>query len=225
MSENLPKNHGARWTDHDREKVFELYRLGRSFKEIANQFNRSETSIELQIREIFLINAINRRKIKHLKHFTDKRNLPSIRKYGLLSRQSLIDREINYIFNDDKRLDQLSHGVCFSVTNLNSHLLNSYRLRFPSREWIEIFVDANILIKSRCLYFSSNAAKSAFSDLRKDFQLGTFKAFEAMFAESIPSSPNASRAGKESHETTCNQAEIIILGNIAKSKILGWKQL
>ena len=225
MSEDRPANHGKKWSIHDRNRIFELHKHGHSFSEIAREFERTPASIELQLREIFIQNNITRRNIKHLKHFTDKRNLPSIQKYGILPIEKIIDRKIEHYSNDDQRLDKFKHGSCFSITNINKYLLNSYKSRFPEREWIEIVVDAEILCKSRCFYFSSNAAKNVFTTLRDDYDLCTPKAFEAMFAQSIPSSPFASRAGKALNETTCVQAEVIILGTIAKSRILSWNPL
>lgn len=225
MEKDRPINHGKKWTTSDRSKLYELYKLGRSYSELANHFERSTLSIELQLREIFISNLLETRNIKHLKHFTDKRNLFSIQKYGLLPIKSLVSRGIKYYHNDEKRLDNLQDGVCFSVSNINKYLLNTYKSRFPQKEWIEIIIDAQALIKSRCLYFSSNAAKSSFSKLREDYELSTPKAFEAMFADSIPTSPYATRAGKGLDQTTCDQAEVIILGSIGKSKILGWNQL
>lgn len=225
MTALKPLNHGAKWSEDDKEKVFELYKKGWSYQKIASSFKRTSISIELQIREHFIKSMLKKREIKTLYHFTDLRNLESIKKFGLLSISKLNEKNIEYHPNDPQRLDGIQNGICLSISGINKHLLKVYKQRYPEKKWVIIYIDASVLIKSGCLYFSSNAAKRFFNKAKDSWDLGSVRAFEAMFDEQIPSSPNATRQGKDKWEPTCDQAEVVFVRSISKKHIIKWENI
>ena len=155
MTALKPLNHGAKWSEDDKKKVFELYKKGWSYQKIASSFKRTSISIELDTRALYKKHA-QKREIKTLYHFTDLRNLESIKKFGLLSISKLNEKNIEYHPNDPQRLDGIQNGICISISGINKHLLKVYKQRYPEKKWVVISIDASVLIKSGCLYFSSN---------------------------------------------------------------------
>ena len=89
-----------------------------------------------------VIEIIKKRKITKLIHVTRKENLKSILNYGILSRDDLIKRNIDFKFNDNDRYDQWEFASCFSVTNLNPFLIKRFieRQKLNAKDFFEIHV-------------------------------------------------------------------------------------
>ena len=73
--------------------------------------------IESSIKEV-----LEKRNITKLIHVTNKKNLDSILKYGILSLIDLEKDNIDYEFNDSLRLENRRDAVCLSVTEHNYFL-------------------------------------------------------------------------------------------------------
>ena len=127
-------------------------------KEWSNFLKRNtKDSNTTQIKEDFSIgnkfendelkNYIEQKDIKKLIHFTDSRNLESILKYGLLSKNELDRLNFTYKFNDDKRLDGCLDFISLSVTKPNIFLLQSFLKRRIILNPILLEIDVSMLWK------------------------------------------------------------------------------
>jgi hypothetical protein len=64
------------------------------------------------------------RKITALYHFTPLQNVVSIFNYGILGRDDLRARGINYKVSDANRVDPIANGICISLTKPNDYMLS-----------------------------------------------------------------------------------------------------
>lgn len=103
---------------------------------------------------------LNTRGIKFLLHFTDSRNIPSIWRYGMLSRTRLDEMGFSYCYSDEKRLDNRLNYISLSITNYNKFLYQVYKERGTIKDGVLVYIDASILYKENNdrIYYSSNAA-------------------------------------------------------------------
>lgn len=86
--------------------------------------------------------------ITRLLHFTDEKNIDSILKYGILPRENLVSNAIDYVFNDENRIDGYPDSICLSVENPNDRLLKAFKQRFPERKFKLITINPAILYSS-----------------------------------------------------------------------------
>ena len=159
--------------------------------------------------------VIKNRKIEKLIHVTNKENLESIKKYGLMPVSELENNKINYICNDNLRLDNHIDGVCLSVTNVNEYLFGSFQKRYRDSQYVVLEIDPNILIdpKIRKIYYDYNAAspRSAKSETN----------MEIMFPETnVKKLIEHTRRDKKINEPTSGQAEILFFGKIDPKYII-----
>lgn len=219
-----PLNHGKPWSTELKKNLLDLYNEGYDFDSLARKFKRTSLSIELTIRKIKISNFFKERKIEKLIHFTDHRNLESIKKYGLLPVERLKEKKIKYFFNDKDRLDNQLGGISLSVTKRNDHLLKAFNTR-EKRDWIEIEIDPEVASTRNCFFYFTNAANAVFKNTTNEM-LSSFEYLELMFDEYITPHPNSprsityTRTHKNANETTDEQAEIIANWIVPKTKIL-----
>ena len=76
-----------------------------------------------------ILKIIKQRNITQLIHFTNKKNVSSIIKNGLLNNDELKRRNLKYISNDPERRDNLTHSISLSITNKNSDLYEAFKYR------------------------------------------------------------------------------------------------
>ena len=171
---------------------------------------------ELRIQEI-----IQKRGIIKLIHVTRKKNLKSIYEHGILPRKKLDEKKIEYVFNDNKRLDGWLNASSISVTKLNPFLIQSFNERHNLKrgDWFEIQIKPSILTVNECIFCDTNAASATFNPYRNNTEnlksLKLWMAFEGMFNNKIYQTQRSiTRIGQKTSETTCNQAEICIVGKI-----------
>lgn len=96
------QNAYKKWSTVEDEKLKNLFLQNKSIPEIARLLGRSSNAISRRIEKIKCEkNTSNLSYVKpkydfSLFHFTDPRNLPSIKKYGLLSWQELVNKKIHH---------------------------------------------------------------------------------------------------------------------------------
>jgi len=224
---NKPRNHGKPWTKNLKEEVIDLYKQGHSINKISQRFERTSTSIELTIRENEILDIISMRNIKKLFHFTDARNIETIKKYGILPITRLNEKDIKYYANDLNRFDGQTGGISLSISSRNHGLLKRYHERNP-RSWVEIEISPEVAATRNCLFYDYNAADSKFRnnlEFSEDY-LQSPNAFSSMFSDRVESSKYSfNREDKKPFEPTSPQAEIIVRWLIPKSKILNFKEI
>lgn len=149
----------------------------------------------------YIANPVERciavRNLTKLYHFTAVGNIASILRYGILSRKVLEERGINYIANDDMRLEhRLSHINC-SIEYPNNMLLRKYKSN-SNNEFCLFEIDMQVLKESKWAKCCPvNAAKCAGS------YIFPINKIEKLFYEPRPVSLPA-------NFTTDKQAEVLI---------------
>ena len=144
------------------------------------------------------------RGIKHLVHFTQAENLPSIQTFGLRSRQELERFKVSFQFNDAQRIDGFLNAVSLSVTSPNYKMFYSLR-QSKSVQWAVIFLDAyKVLRNFDCAFHATNAANNSMR-FRPIEERKTLDAFESMFYDNEVRKAR----GLENNEPTDPQAEIL----------------
>jgi hypothetical protein len=102
------------------------------------------------------------RGVDELVHFTNILNLENIIRYGLLSRKEIETKGIRYYFNDKKRLENMSHAICLSISFPNYKMLYKY---MRSEKFLIISLDKSILWELICIFCPTNAAQKNISEL------------------------------------------------------------
>ena len=112
-------------------------------------------------------NELNKRGIRYLLHFTSLSNLPSIKKYGLLSRIQLEKLGIAYKKVDPKRIDNQLGRISLSITNHNEFYLKKALEDKLITKPILLRIDAAILADPDVFatFYVTNAANKAMSKL------------------------------------------------------------
>jgi hypothetical protein len=123
---------------------------------------------------------IARRHISHLLHFTCLENLATILEFGLLSRDELDQRRIDYCINDHYRFDGRTDTVSLSVSFPNYRMFYRLQQQNPQRSWVILLINPAVLSLSNCLYLPGNAASRQHA-LQQNAH-GP-EAFERMFAD------------------------------------------
>ena len=77
---------------------------------------------------------LDNRRIRYLIHFTDAKNIPSIRENGILSVEQLEKRRITYKQNDEYRKDNEPDYISLSVSGMNQYVYRTFRYSNQSIE-------------------------------------------------------------------------------------------
>lgn len=172
-------------------------------------------SIESNINEISIHEVIKNRNITKLIHVTNKKNLDSILKHGILPLTNLEKDGIDYEFNDSLRLEKRRDAICLSVTDYNNFLFGSFQKKYPKNEYVVLEIDPQILlIEGIEKVFCDYNAASRFSNK-------STTNMEIMFKEKIKRRAKIkTRTKKEKNEPTSYQAEILYCGKIDSKYIM-----
>jgi len=179
-----------------------------------------------------IVEIIKKRGISKLIHVTRKENLKSILNYGILPRDDLVKKNINFKFNDYDRYDKWEFTSCLSVTKLNPFLIKKFieRQKLNAKDFFEIHIKPTILVYNQCIYCDTNAASITFNEYRNNPEkldiLKSWLAFEGMFKETVRQTKGRiRRLYKLENETTCSQAEICVIGKIPKDYFINIKSM
>lgn len=128
--------------------------------------------------------VINRRDIKYLVHFTRLENLDNILTNGIIPRKELDKQQVNYVYNDQLRLDEKTNYSCLSIGFPNDLMFYTKRKNNPNSEWVIIGVSLEVLLNCDCLFYPCNSASSNVS--HKDISnFQGVKAFDEMFQNDL----------------------------------------
>ncbi len=143
--------------------------------------------------------------INYLVHFTNVENLENILKYGLLPKNILENKGIEFINNDKDRLDN-TDAICMSIEFPNYKMF--YKLRQQnSSKWAVIKLDPNIMIDLDCAFCYENAASHNIRNIPLENRK-SIVAFLKMF-EDVCNKSRAQLNIKNSF-TTNPQAEVLV---------------
>lgn len=157
---------------------------------------------------------IKNRGITKLIHFTSTDNLESIYKNGLLPRNTLLSRNLEFDYNDHNRLDNRLDAICISVSNPNSHLLDEFINRYPEKKYVVLEINPSILYEIKKDNFPIERIYSDYNAASK-YAKKSFVDMSIMFKKEINKRHIAhNRDGKKDFEPTSDQAEILFFGKI-----------
>ena len=152
-----------------------------------------------------ILRRIQERAITRLVHFTRVTSLAGIiddRK--IASTQSLLNRGVNGVVNDPRRLDRHLDYVCCSIQYPNVYLLDRYRATDFTQDWVLLFLTPCLLLLPTTRFSPVNAA-TAGGTLVQD----GIEGFESMFEPRV-----SARAGRGPHHLphcpTDMQAEVLV---------------
>ncbi|MFS2196936.1 DarT ssDNA thymidine ADP-ribosyltransferase family protein [Pseudomonas sp. Pseusp3] len=155
------------------------------------------------------------RNIQYLFHFTRSSNLPSILTSGIIPRKLLQNNNIPFTLNDAERFDKREDRTCLSISFPNCKMLCQMMANFPNDDWAVIRLKPDTLWQNDCLFTETNAAKAYIRD-STDASLRGGVALEKLFANEELRKQN----GRQKHETTDVQAEVLVSGIIPVSEII-----
>jgi hypothetical protein len=95
---------------------------------------------------------IKERGIQHLTHFTKLQNLDSILKGGIIPRQELERRSLEFAFSDQSRVDGETDASCFSITFPNYKMFYNLRMRDLKQKWVVVGCSPRILWEKDCAF-------------------------------------------------------------------------
>lgn len=152
---------------------------------------------------------IQERNITSLYHFTKADNLYSILRNGLLSRKTLDEKEIAYLYNDEARLEGKLQANCLSISFPNYKMFYKYRDQSRCDEWCVIELNPRVLYEKECLFCIENAASNN-ENMRSDEEKKGIDGLKKLFynedyRRQINLKPNF---------TTNPQAEVLVLEDI-----------
>ena len=103
---------------------------------------------KLNSEQIKIKDVLEKRGIRYLIHFTDSKNIPSIKRNGLLSVEMLDKMKVEYTSNDKRRHDHALDYISLSVSGMNSSVYNSFRHSKQSIEHgVAVVIDAAMLYR------------------------------------------------------------------------------
>lgn len=167
-------------------------------------------------------NAAWRRRIAHLLHFTQLRNLPTIVEHGIMPRSDLYQTDFMAMASAEGRLDGNDAAISVSITGANYRLFEGKRMRNATVPWVFLLLEPEILWKHECAFHRRNAAKK--KERGETGYLGGPYAFELMFEDG--SGPALFRGnsyrvetGIPDHLPTYSDAEVQVFGAIPPTLI------
>lgn len=163
---------------------------------------------------------IDMRGITKLIHFTSENNIESIMEHGLLSRKTLSDFQYEFDFNDYQRLEKKHDAICLSVEVPNDHLIAEYMKRFPEKKYKILEISPTVLYEHKKddalvdrIYCDYNAASRYSQKSMIDMEI--------MYKNELRKRHIIyNREGKQDNLPTCDQAEILFLGDIPSKYII-----
>ena len=181
------------------------------------------TNAQLEIKAF-----LEKRNIKYLIHFTDSKNVESIKRHGILSVQQLMNRGIAFSRNDLGRYDNMPDYISLSITNPNEELLSSFRKKGSILDAKFIYIDASILYLETTdrRYCYTNAANRNCKSGNSLYYLKNM--FSDTLTYQVPSTGiyrtfNRFEEKRRSNEPTDPQAEILFNRKIDPKYILDIK--
>ena len=159
---------------------------------------------------------VNNRGIEQVIHWTKIENLESIRRFGLLTREELERRGIEFKSSDALRLDGRGSINC-SISFPNYRMF--YAKRGGEQDWIVICLKPDVLWEKRCEFCKTNSASAEIFKASRDKLMG-IDALKILFDEEYGDIKRADLQIPDNY-TTDPQAEVRVLEQIEAAYISG----
>lgn len=161
---------------------------------------------------------VESRGITSLIHFTEVRNVPGILLHGLLGRETIADRGLEAVFNDQYRYDKAADAICASISFPNYKMFYRLQINNPDTDWAVLRLDPKILWEIPCAFCVTNAASDEVTNISIEVR-AEFESLASMFAD-VPWNIKREYLGITDDFCTDPQAEVLILGSVDPSYIL-----
>lgn len=160
---------------------------------------------------------VEKNSIPFLTHFTDFRNLSGVMSQGLVPRAVLEAKGLDFIYNDEVRLDGVKGSISASIAFPNYKMFYKYRCTSPARNWVVLIIDKSVLWESECLFFKHNAAdkRMIFEDRKR---LAQVAALSGVYDDEVGDIQRDNNLLKP-YDPTDPQAEVLVLSSIPPDKI------
>ena len=158
------------------------------------------------------------RKIPHLVHFTNIKNLESIIEYGLVPRDLLEDIEGESYINDPHRFDGHADSVSLSIAFPNCQMFYSL-WNGSSEQYCILGLHPEVLWNYECAFCKHNAADNLISGQNIN-DLKSVSAFEGMYDE-FPWVRSRVDQKLKPYDPTDVQAEVLVFDIIDPKYIVG----
>ena len=177
-------------------------------KEQENQNNKNEIK-----------KVCKQRGIENLIHFTKISNLKSILQNGLIGRAQLKEKNIQFDYNDELRLDNHQNSISLSISYPNYKMFYKYRKYRETEQfkWVILLLDPCILWELDCKFYRENAASNNSKSDAKRSDREKASALIEMFEDH----KNIQRSQLEIPDSfpTDPQAEVLVLNDIPRKYI------
>ncbi|WP_085992160.1 DarT ssDNA thymidine ADP-ribosyltransferase family protein [Oceanobacillus senegalensis] len=171
------------------------------------------------VQERAIESFVKDRDITTLVHFTRIENLSSIFSNGLLPIDSLSQRRLNYINNDEYRLDNCLDANCVSIQFPNYQMFYKYRDKNQDIDWVVLGIKKKILWEKDCAFCVENAASGKVVSMPLDQRKGV-DALKRLYYE-YPGKPTRNELNLKSSIPTHPQAEVLVFDKIEPELIWG----
>jgi hypothetical protein len=161
--------------------------------------------------------AVQKRNIKYVFHFTRLENLKNIMDYGLIPRSLLESGGIESTFNDSDRIDGCPDASCLSINFPNYKMFWAYRQSLSGVQWVVLAIKARILWEKNCAFCQENAASNAVTRIPLQDRKGV-NAFIRLYDE-IDNKPSRKDLGISDSTPTNPQAEVLVF-DIIESELI-----
>lgn len=162
---------------------------------------------------------VNERGIKNLVHFTRVENLSSILNNGLIPVSYLSQKRMDYINNDDLRLDDCEDANCISIQYPNYQMFYKYRNQNRGTDWVILGIKKEVLWKKDCVFCVENAASGRMLSTSLDERRGV-EALKRLYDE-YPGKPLRTELKLRNDFPTHPQAEVLVFDIIEPELIWG----
>ncbi|MGZ9819386.1 DarT ssDNA thymidine ADP-ribosyltransferase family protein [Peribacillus simplex] len=163
-------------------------------------------------------NAVKKRGVEFLVHFTQMGNLENILTHGILPVSDL-EGVIEFNQNDNNRFDDCRDASCFSIEFPNYKYFYPQRIENPGVDWVVLGIRREVLWEKDCLFCNENAASNNVRFISRDDRRG-IQAFHGMYGE-FPGKPSRQQLGIRDSYPTNPQAEVLVIGEIEPRYIMG----
>lgn len=145
-----------------------IMQINKIIKDLTDKLGHATCTVteapSLSQEQLLIKNFLEERNIFYLIHFTDEKNIPSIKQHGLLSVSQLERQNITYTRNDENRNDHRLDYISLSISGMNEPVYKSFRYgQHTIEHGIAIVINASILyekIDVPRIYCVTNAATS-----------------------------------------------------------------
>lgn len=178
-------------------------------------YTKEVSDLPLSDEQLAIKKFLDERRIHYLIHFTDAKNIASIKENGILSIEELKKRGLVYIRNDENRHDNAPDYISLSVSGINQYLYRTFKnINQTIEHGVAVIINAELLYKeidTSRIYCNTNAATATSNkgEALKDLEVMFSDTVEYITAMGVERKIDRNVERRASYESTDIQAEIL----------------